>query len=145
MVARNSRTLFPIVAALRTLGTIDMLAFTAVLMPASWMQLAHEFAGLGDFPNAPITGYLARSASALYALHGLIVFNMSYHVLRYWRLIRFMATMALVHGLVMLLIDLAEGMPTWWTIVEGPAFALTGAGVLAAQQLSLARGSCKDV
>ena len=31
-------------------------------------------------------------------------------------------------------IDLAEGMPRWWTLFEGPAFAATGAVVLALQR-----------
>lgn len=138
MGERQSTSLVPVVLALRLLGTIDMLAVAAVVMPAAWMQFAHEAAGLGEFPQAPIAGYLARSASALYALHGLIVFKMSYQVVRYWQLIRFMATMALFHGLIMLFIDLTEGMPLWWTILEGPAFSFTGGGVLLAQQLSLA-------
>jgi len=121
------------------MGIIDMLAFVAVVMPSTWIQLGHELAGLGEFPAAPIAGYLARSASALYGLHGMIVFYISFRVARYWGLIRFMATLALFHGLVMLAIDLAEGMPIWWTILEGPAFTSTGAGVLLAQYLSQAR------
>ena len=129
----------PLVLALRSLAVIDMLAFVAVVMPATWIQLAHEVAGLGDFPNAPVAGYLARSASALYGLHGMMVFYMSFRVARYWGLIRFTAMLALFHGLVMLAIDVVEGMPTWWTMVEGPAFSATGAGVLLAQQLGLAR------
>ena len=129
----------PVILTLRTLGVIDMLAFVAVVMPATWIQLGHESAGLGEFPTAPIAGYLARSASALYGLHGMMVFYMSFRVARYWELIRFMAILALFHGLVILVIDLAEGMPNWWTIVEAPAFASTGASVLLAQYLSLAR------
>ena len=129
----------PVILTLRTLGVIDMLAFVAVVMPATWIQLGHESAGLGEFPTASIAGYLARSASALYGLHGMMVFYMSFRVARYWELIRFMAILALFHGLVILVIDLAEGMPNWWTIVEAPAFASTGASVLLAQYLSLAR------
>jgi hypothetical protein len=47
-------------------------------------------------------------------------------------LIRFFASMAVALGLVMLGIDLGEGMPTWWTCVEGPSFGATGALVLIA-------------
>ncbi|MBI2477985.1 MAG: hypothetical protein HYV60_04860 [Planctomycetia bacterium] len=124
---------FPLVLALRVLGGIDMIAFIAVAMPIAWIRLGHQWSGLGDFPDAPIAGYLARSASALYALHGLTVVYMSFDVRRYWPLIRFLARVAIAHGIVMLGIDLAVGMPSWWTVVEGPAFAATGLIVLASQ------------
>ena len=123
----------PLIIALRVLGATDMLAFLAVAMPASWIQSGHQWSGLGDFPDAPIAGYLARSASALYALHGLMVVYMSFDVRRYWPLIRFLAIIAVAHGVVMLGIDLAVGMPAWWSVLEGPAFSATGLIVLLAQ------------
>jgi hypothetical protein len=123
----------PLIITLRLLGAMDMLAFIAVAMPTAWIRLGHQWCGLGDYPDAPIVGYLARSASALYALHGLIIVFMSFDVRRYWSLIRFLASITVAHGLVMYGIDLAVGMPVWWTIVEGPAFAATGLIVLFAQ------------
>jgi len=60
----------PLRVALRVLGVTDTLAFIAVVMPTTWIQWGHQWSGLGEFPDAPIAGYLARSASALYALHG---------------------------------------------------------------------------
>ena len=120
----------PLAWTLRGLGLIDLCAVVAVVMPGGWMQIGHAAAGLGDLPEAPIVGYLARSASALYALHGLLVIYMSLDVWRHWGLIRFFAAAAVVHGMVMLSIDLREGMPFWWTVVEGPSFAATGLVVL---------------
>ena len=76
----------------------------------------------------------ARSASAMYALHGLTVLFVSFDVLRYAQLIRFLAAVALVHGVIMFGIDLAEGMPWWWQSLEGPAIAATGLVVLALQR-----------
>ena len=116
------------------LGAIDLLAIVAVVMPRRWIEIGHAGAGLGESPAAPIVGYFARSSSALYALHGAMIVLISFDVTRYWRLITFLAAAALVHGGVMLAIDLAEGMPRWWTLVEGPAFAATGAVVLALQR-----------
>jgi hypothetical protein len=84
-------------------------------------------------PEGPLVGYLARSASALYALHGALVLFRSFDVLRYWSLITFLAALAVLHGAVMLWVDLAEGMPVWWTAIEGLGFAATGGAVLAAQ------------
>ncbi|MFL5241332.1 MAG: hypothetical protein ACJ8FY_04435 [Gemmataceae bacterium] len=122
--------------ALRFLGVIDMLAFLAAIMPRRLMEAANLLSGLGELPPGPLVGYLARSASALYGLHGAMIFFISFDVHRYWRLITFLAAAALVHGLVMLGIDLHEGMPRWWTIFEPPGFAATGGIVLILQGLS---------
>ena len=129
----NSVALLRIV--LRVLGCLDMLAFAVVVMPTAWIAAAHQWSGLGEFPDAPIASYLARSASALYALHGAMVLYMSFDVRRYWSLIRLLASLALLHGVVLLGIDFAVGMPTWWLLLEGPAFAASGVLVLAAQAL----------
>ncbi len=123
----------PLAIVLRVLGGVDMLAFVAVLMPTVWIEFGHQATGLGEFPDAPIASYLARSASALYALHGLMIVYMSFDVRRYWNLIGFLARIAVLHGMVMLGIDLWVGMPVWWTALEGPAFAATGLVVLVTQ------------
>ena len=115
---------------LRVLGCLDLLAILAVVMPHHWMELAHSWSGLGTMPREPIVGYLARSASALYVLHGAMIVFISFDVARYERLIRFLALAALVHGAVILGIDVAECMPPPWRFGEGPAFAATGAIVL---------------
>lgn len=128
----------PLVVALRVLGVVDLLALLAVVMPRRWMEWGHVWAGLGEIPEGPLVGYLARSASALYGLHGAMILFISFDVRRYWRLITFLAVAALVHGAVMFGIDVAEGMPRWWTTVEGAGFAATGAVVLLLQ--ALARG-----
>ena len=115
---------------LRAVGCLDFLALLAVVMPQHWMELAHRWSGLGAIPREPIVGYLARSASALYALHGAMIVFISFDVARYERLIRFLAVAALVHGAVILGIDVAERMPPLWRFGEGPAFAAAGAIVL---------------
>lgn len=87
-------------------------------------------AGLGEFPEAPIATYLARSTSALYVLHGAMIILISFDVERYWGLIRFLALAAIVHGAALLAIDMSLDLPGWWQLSEGPAFAATGAVVL---------------
>jgi hypothetical protein len=69
-------------------------------------------------------------------LHGFLILFISFDVARYARLITLLAVAALVHGAVMLGIDLAEGMPVWWTGFEGLGFAGTGLVVLIAQRLT---------
>lgn len=115
---------------LRFIGCLDMLALVAVVMPREWMNLAAVSVGLDTLPSEPIVGYLARSASAMYALHGITVVYVSFDVVRYWRLIRFLAIVALFHGVIMLGIDIGEGLPFWWQCLEGPCFSATGVVVL---------------
>jgi hypothetical protein len=62
-----------------------------------------------------------------------MILFVSCDVRRYGRLITFLAVAALVHGLILFGVDVAEGMPRWWTAAEGPCFAATGAVVLLAQ------------
>jgi hypothetical protein len=126
-MARSERAL---AGVLRLFGVVDLLALCAVFLPRRWMEVGHAWTGLGSMPDGPLIGYLARSTSALYALHGATVLFVSFDVVRYRRLITFLAAVALVHGLIFLGIDLAEGMPAWWTLLEGPAITGTGIVVL---------------
>jgi len=122
---------------LRGLGLLDLVALVVVVAPEHWIDIAHHWAGLGALPREPIVGYLARSASALYALHGAMVVFISFDVSHYERLIRFMAWAALVHGAVILGIDLTQHLPVFWRYVEGPSFAATGLVVLSLQRAQL--------
>lgn len=105
-------------------------------MPRPWIEAAHRLLGLGEMPAAPIVAYLARSTSALYAMHGAILIFVSFDVGRYDGLIRFLAAAAMVHGAALVAIDCAAGMPLYWTVLEGPCFAATGAAVLALRRLA---------
>jgi hypothetical protein len=125
---------------LRVLGCIDGLAFFAVVMPESWMAAVHRGLGMGELPAAPLVGYMTRSASLLYALHGAVIVFVSFDVPRYRPLIRFLAWAALVHGLLLVAIDLMERMPPWWTLLEGPVYFLMGATVL---RLMKVCGDCR--
>jgi hypothetical protein len=119
-----------LVLALRILGTLDLLALLAALSPRPWIVLAHEWCGLGSLPDGPTVGYLFRSSSLLYALHGAMIWFVAGDVTRYWPLIRFLAVLAVIHGAILVGIDFAEGLPDWWRWAEGPGFAATGAIVL---------------
>jgi hypothetical protein len=126
--------------ALRGLGILDLLAFVPVVLPLSWIATIHSDIGLGSFPPGPIVGYLARSASAMYFVQGLLLLFVSADVARYRPVIRFLAAVAVLHGLALVMIDVAEGMPLWWTLSEGPVYSC--AGVLIG---ILARGETKPV
>lgn len=126
--ARPERTL---ALVLRCMGALDCLALLAVCLPREWIDALCEMLTGVAFPAVPVAWYLARSTSLLYALHGAMVVYISFDVPRYWRLIRFLAWAAIVHGGLILAIDVSSGMPGWWSAVEGPCFAVTGLVVLA--------------
>lgn len=128
-----------LVVVLRCIGCLDILALVAVVLPRQWMNVAGGALGIDALPSDPIVGYLARSASAMYALHGITIVYVSFDVVRYRKLIRFLAIIALFHGVIMLGIDIAEGMPGWWQCLEGPCFSATGAVVLWFQRRSYRR------
>lgn len=115
---------------LRLLGLIDMLALIAVVMPLEWMSQVNDLCGLETFPESRIVSYLARTTSALYALHGALVLFISFDIDRYRPLITFLGLVAVVHGAILLGIDLAVGMPFLWTLLEAPSFTATGIAVL---------------
>ena len=119
-----------LVAFLRLTAAVLFLAALAVVMPFSWMAAAHQSMGLGDLPDRPIVSYLARSASALYVSQGIISLFLSFGVRRYQPLIRFLAWLAVIFGALMVAVDLAVGMPWFWTLGEGPVVSLMGAFVL---------------
>jgi hypothetical protein len=85
---------------------------------------------MGTFPDAAITRYLARSASALYAFHGVILAAISLDVRRHAPLIRCLGWCNIVFGVTVLGIDLTAAMPWCWTAAEGPLVVLFGVVML---------------
>ena len=87
-------------------------------MPTAMMTQAQQFLGLGAFSADPVTIYLARTASLLYVAQGAGLWFLSCDVPRYRPLLSFCGKLFLAGALVYLVIDLAAGMPAWWTIIE---------------------------
>jgi hypothetical protein len=116
---------------LRGLGAFDSCAAVAVVAPRAWLADAHAWLGLGALPDTPVVNYLMRSASALYALFGVIMVLLSFDVRRYWRLIGFLNWAALVHGAVIVWIGIAAGLPAWWPALEGIGYFAPAAAMLA--------------
>lgn len=115
-----------LVAMLRLVGIVDSLALLAVVMPTSAMARIHKAIGLGELPEGRVVGYLARSTSLLYAMFGLMMFYLSFHVVRFRPVIQFFSALFAFCGLMFLGIDLAESMPLWWTLGEGPLVFCVG-------------------
>jgi len=105
-------------------------ALVAVLLPYGWMDAIHRWLQLGPLPSEPVVGYMARSLSALYASHGALALLTSFDVRRFLPFVKYQGWFGILFGLVMFGIDLAEGVPTWWTAIEAPWIVLTGSLLL---------------
>ena len=126
---RRPRSLRLLAWFLFGVGVLDLCAAIFAILPTRFYAAAHEWLGMGEFPIAPVTEYLCRSASALYALHGGLVLYLSFDVVGHLRAIRAFAWGAVGHGAFLLAADVSANMPVWWIILEGPSIA--GGGVLA--------------
>jgi hypothetical protein len=124
------RALWALVLLLRLSGVVVVSAFGAVFLPTDWMAATHRWLGMGEFPAAPVTDYLARSVSALYGVHGVLLLLVAGEPIRYQRIVRYLGVMDIAFGLIMLAIDLHAGMPTLWTTFEGPPLVVGGVLVL---------------
>jgi hypothetical protein len=115
-----------LVFLLRAFGGITTLAFLAMLLPVDWMAWMHGRLGLGELPRAPIVDYLARSISALYGFHGILVLLVSTDVVRFRPIVTYLWTLNVAIGVMLVFIDLQAGLPWWWTLLEGPPIAALG-------------------
>ena len=116
-----------IIALLMRASAILLLsAVVPAVMPFAWMQAINRGLGLSELSPSPLVGYLTRSVSVMYAMHGAIVLFLSFDVRRYLPVVKCLAILGVIFGIAMLAIDCAVGMPLWWTVGEGPFIALLG-------------------
>jgi hypothetical protein len=103
---------------LRVAGAFEILAFIAVVMPRSWMEISHAWLGLGEMPRAPVLMFLIRQASYTYGVHGIFLWVLASNVERFRPLVILNAIAFLVAGPVFFLIDYTSDMPWWWTLAD---------------------------
>jgi len=118
---------------LRLTGVACVGGIVGVVMPASTMAAAHEWLGLGAYPDAPITDYLARSTSAFYAMFGGLLLVLARDVRKYAPVIRYVAWVGAIFSVAVAVIDYLLALPAMWTWVEGPATLATCAAILVLQ------------
>lgn len=105
-------------------------ALVAVVLPWEAMDAVHSEMGLGRMPKSPIVDYLARSLSLVYASMAPLCGFLARDVRRYPEIIALQATVKLVGGFGLLMLDLALGMPLFWTVCEGPLIMALSVAVL---------------
>jgi hypothetical protein len=115
---------------LRLAGAFEILAFIAVVMPRSWMEISHEWLGLGQMPHGPVLMFLIRQASYTYGMHGLSLWLLAVDVKRFRPLIILNGIAYLLAAPVFFTIDYTTQMPWWWAIGDSLGCGLLGAVLL---------------
>lgn len=103
-----------------------LLAVFAIFMPTRWMAVTNDWLGLEEFPASPLVDYLTRSLSMMYALQGGLMILLSFDLKRYRPVLLYVSITTVVGGLLLTGIDLHAGLPTYWTLTEGPPVAILG-------------------
>ncbi|NQU23545.1 MAG: hypothetical protein HQ567_19870 [Candidatus Nealsonbacteria bacterium] len=122
-MTKNERTL---AVVLRLAGLLALTAIFPAVMPFRWMVTIHAWLDLGELPDVPITHYLTRSLSMMYAVHGALVVYVSTDVRRFMPVIRFLVVVSILFGIGMLVLDCMVGLPLAWIIGEGPFIVALG-------------------
>jgi hypothetical protein len=108
-------------------AAIPLLCATlAIFLPTQWMAATHQWLGMGEFPNRPLTGYLTRSIAAVYTYHGAMLWLLAGDVRRFLPMIRLTGCCDTIFGATVLGIDLVVGMPWYWTAIEAPSLIVFG-------------------
>jgi len=115
---------------LRIFGSTMLLAVFAIMMPYSWMNAIHQWIGMGQLPDEPIVGYLARSTSAFYALFGGLLWALSWDLRRHRLVLCYLGAVSILFGLVFFGVDWLGGMPFYWSLTEGPIGVILGILIL---------------
>ncbi len=105
---------------LRVVGGVALLAVGCVVMPGGWMNAIHQWLGMGELPSEPVVGYLARSASAFYALLGGLLWVVSFDLRRHRLVLDYLGVAITLFGIALLGVDIVQRMPLWWVGAEGP-------------------------
>lgn len=115
---------------LRLSGSATCLACLAIFLPNDWMATTHSRLGLGELPSGRIVEYMARTLSAMYFAHGIMVLAISTQVNKCWSLVGVVGLVNAMLGIVFLVVDLRCAMPWYWTLCEGPPIVALGASLL---------------
>ena len=115
---------------LRLAGTVEILAFVAVVMPRWQMEAAHRWLGLGTMAGGPLIMFMIRQASYTYGMHGVSLWVLASNVERFRPLVILNGIAYLLAAPVFFVIDYTAGMPLWWTLADTYGCASFGAALL---------------
>ena len=115
---------------LRGLGILTLSAVVPMLMPTDWMASINDSVGLGPLDRSPLTEYLTRSLSAIYAVIGALTLYVARDVERYLGFVGFAGKLTVLLGFVFIVLDFWAGLPASWSWSEGPATVVLGFGMI---------------
>lgn len=115
---------------MRVAGAVEILAFFAVIMPRSWMEVSHVWLGLGDMPQSAVLMFMIRQASYVYGMHGVTLWVLSSDVTRFRPLIILNGISFLLAAPIFFIIDYTSGMPLFWTLSDSFACGFFGVALL---------------
>ena len=115
---------------LRIAGVVEIVAFIAVVMPRSWMEISHTWLGLGEMPPGPVLMFMIRQASYTYGMHGISLLVIASNVERFRPLVILNGIAFLIAGPIFFLIDYTSGMPWWWSVGDSLSCLSLGAALL---------------
>src|SRR5262245_44143253 len=115
---------------LRLMGSVELGAFFAVAMPRQWMEAGHTWLGLGEMPDGAIVNFMIRQASFTYGLHGILLWLLSWDVVRFYPLVVFTGVSYVVAAPVFLMIDITSRMPWFWTVGDAGSSLFFGSILL---------------
>ena len=114
----------------RLMGSVEILAFFAVFMPRSWMEVSHTWLGMGQMVSGPLIMFMIRQASFTYGMHGVTLWVLASDVARFRTLVILNGIAYLVAGPLFFWIDYQSGMPWWWTVGDSLCCGSAGAVIL---------------
>lgn len=120
---------------LRVAGAFEILAFFAVVMPRSWMEVTHSWLGMGEMASAPLLMFMIRQASYAYGMHGVSLLVIASDVIRFRALVILNGIAYLLAGPIFFWIDYSTGMPWWWTVADSLGCGSMGAAILLLDRL----------
>lgn len=115
---------------LRIAGATEILAFFAVIMPRSWMEVSHAWLGMGEMPNGPVLMFMIRQASYTYGIHGVSLWVLASDVVRFRKLVILNGIAYLLAGPIFFWIDYTAGMPWYWTLIDSLGCVSFGTAIL---------------
>ncbi len=115
---------------LRLLGGAMLFALVAIFLPTDTMARINDGLGLEPLHRSPLTEYLTRSLSALYAFLGAQLLYISFDLRRYLPLLTFITRVLVIGGVFMTVLDFWAGMPASWSWTEGPPMVLVALWML---------------
>ena len=115
-----------LVVLLRVTGLTMLCALVFVFCPFRWMAAIHQRLGIGQLNYSPLMSYLTHTLSAMYASFGAVFVFISFDIVRYLPLVRFVGAVTILGGAGVTILDAIIKLPIFWTVSEGPFIILLG-------------------